>query len=115
MGRNTRNKYLDPSGNSYCPNFKGQKYCKAYAYFDFTSYCFGNVEMKKAPEKRVGESKCAVGTGELRQQKKSLLACRQGQEFQYMIRAEVTPNRLKSFVVDRIYLRIAFLSKILLK
>ena len=37
----TRNKYLDSSGNSYCPNFKGQKYCKAYAYFDFTSYCFG--------------------------------------------------------------------------
>ena len=95
----TRNKYLDPSGNSYCANFKGQKYCKAYAYFDFTSYCFGDVEMKKAPEKRVGEAGCtweqaAAAT------KDQPFVIRQGKDFQYMIQAEVTPNKLKSFVVQ---------------
>lgn len=97
----TRNKYLDPSGNSYCPNFKGQKYCKAYAYFDFTSYCFGDVEMKKAPEKRVGEANCTWEQAAAASKEKPF-GIRQGQEFQYMIRAEVTPNRLKSFVVQDI-------------
>ena len=97
----TRNKYLDPSGNSYCPNFKGQKYCKAYAYFDFTSYCFGDVEMKKAPEKRVGEANCTWEQAAAASKEKPF-GIRQGQEFQYMIRAEVTPNRLKSFMVQDI-------------
>lgn len=36
---------------------KGQKYCKAYAYFDFTSYCFGDVEMKKRL-RNVWEANC---------------------------------------------------------
>ena len=96
---NIRNKYLDPSGNTYCPTFKGQKYCKAYAYFDFTSYCFGNVEMKKAPEKRVGESNCSWEQASVAT-KDQPFTVRQGQEFQYMIQAEVTPNKLKSFVVE---------------
>lgn len=69
----TRNKYLDPSGNSYCPNFKGQKYCKAYAYFDFTSYCFGDVEMKKHL-RNVWERQTVHGNRQLPRQKKNLLA-----------------------------------------
>ncbi len=96
---NTRNKYLDPSGKSYCETFKGQKYCKAYAYFDFTSYCFGDVEMKKAPEKRVGESGCTWDQASAAT-KDAPFMIRQGKEFQYMIRAEITPNKLKSFVVQ---------------
>ena len=97
----TRKKYLDPSGNSYCPNFKGQKYCKAYAYFDFTSYCFGDVEMKKVPEKRVGEANCTWDKGSTAS-KEQPFVIRQGQEFQYMIQAEVTPNKLRSFVIQDI-------------
>ena len=93
------NKYVDASGNSYCPNFKGQKVCRGFAYFDFTSYCFGDIEMKKAPEKRVGE------TGSTWEQavaatKDQPFAVRQGKEFQYLIQAEVTPNKLRSFVVQ---------------
>lgn len=96
---NTRNKYLDPSGNSYCATFKGQKYCKAYAYFDFTSYCFGDVEMKKAPGKRVGEAGCTWEEASAAT-KEQPFTIRQDKEFQYMIRTEVTPNKLSSFVVQ---------------
>lgn len=93
------NKYVDASGNSYCPNFKGQKVCRGFAYFDFTSYCFGDIEMKNAPKKRVGE------TGSTWEQavaatKDQPFAVRQGKEFQYLIQAEVTPNKLRSFVVQ---------------
>ena len=42
-----------------------------------------------------------MGTGSCRIKRKTF-GIRQGQEFQYMIRAEVTPNRLKSFVVQDI-------------
>lgn len=95
------NKYVDASGNSYCPNFKGQKVCRGYAYFDFTSYCFGDIEMKKAPVKKVGESgstwEQAVAAA-----RDQPFAVWQGKEFQYMIQAEVTPNKLRSFVVQDI-------------
>lgn len=95
---NMKKKYLDPDGNSYCANFQGQKICKAYAYFDFTSYCFGDVEMKKAPEKRVGEAGCTWDQAEAagKEQPFTINDC---EEFQYMIQAETTPNKLKTFVI----------------
>lgn len=93
------NKYVDASGNSYCPNFKGQKVCRGFAYFDFTSYCFGDIEMKKAPEKRVGETD-STWEQAVAATKDQPFAVRQGKEFQYLIQAEVTPNKLRSFVVQ---------------
>ena len=57
--------------------------------------------MKKAPEKRVGEANCTWEQAAATSKEKPF-GIRQGQEFQYMIRAEVTPNRLKSFVVQDI-------------
>ena len=57
--------------------------------------------MKKAPEKRVGEANCTWEQAAAASKEKPF-GIRQGQEFQYMIRAEVTPNRLKSFVVQDI-------------
>lgn len=96
---NTRNKYLDASGKSYCATFKGQKYCKAYAYFDFTSYCFGDVEMKKAPEKRVGKTGCTWEEAS-EATKEQPFTVTQDEEFQYMIRTETTPNKFSSYVVQ---------------
>ena len=93
------NKYVDASGNSYCPNFKGQKVCRGFAYFDFTSYCFGDIEMKKAPEKRVGETD-STWEQAVAATKDQPFAVRHGKEFQYLIQAEVTPNKLRSFVVQ---------------
>lgn len=93
------NKYVDASGNSYCSNFKGQKVCRGFAYFDFTSYCFGDIEMKKAPEKRVGETD-STWEQAVEAAKDQPFTVRQGKEFQYMIQAEVTPNKLQSFVVQ---------------
>lgn len=94
-----KNKYVDESGRTYCETFQGQKFCKGYAYFDFTSYGFGGVEMKKQPEKRVGETGCTweEASTATKEQPFEMKEC---DEFQYMIQTEVTPNRLKSFVVE---------------
>lgn len=94
-----RNKYTDANGNSYCPNFDGGKFMRGHAYFDFTSYCFGGIEMKKAPEKRVGTAGCTweeaavAGKGQP-------FGIRDCEEFQYMIQTEVTPNQLNYFKVQ---------------
>lgn len=92
-------KYVDGSGNSYCPNFQGQKFCKGFAYFDFTSYCFGDIEMKKAPQKRVGEVDSTWEQASVAAKDQPFTAV-QGEEFQYMIQAEVTPNKLRSLVIQ---------------
>ena len=94
-----KNKYVDTSGKTYCATFQGQKFCKGFAYFDFTSYCLGDIEMKKEPEKRVGQAGCTweEAVSASREEPFIMKEC---DEFQYMIRAEVTPNRLRSFVVE---------------
>ncbi|MCB5599092.1 hypothetical protein, partial [Thomasclavelia ramosa] len=51
--------------------------------------------------KRVGEANCTWEQAAAASKEKPF-GIRQGQEFQYMIWAEVTPNRLKSFVVQDI-------------
>lgn len=94
-----KNKYVDASGKTYCATFQGQKFCKGFAYFDFTSYCLGDIEMKKEPEKRVGETGCSWEDAAVTSREQPFIM-KECDEFQYMIRAEVTPNRLKSFVVQ---------------
>lgn len=91
--------YVDDLGNTYCETFQGQKVCRGFAYFDFTSYCFGGIEMKKAPEKRVGAVGCTWEEAVLAS-KEEPFEMKECEEFQYMIRAEVTPNKLKSFVIQ---------------
>lgn len=94
-----KKKYVDDSGNTYCGTFEGQRFCKGYAYFDFTSYCFGGIEMKKAPEKRVGATGCTWEEAVLASEEEPFVM-KECEEFQYMIRAEVTPNKLKSFAIQ---------------
>lgn len=94
-----KNKYVDDSGNTYCETFQGQKFCKGYAYFDFTSYCFGGIEMKKAPEKRVGSAGCTWEDAVAATQEAPFVM-KECEEFQYMIQTEVTPNKLRSFVMQ---------------
>ncbi|MDY4694233.1 MAG: isopeptide-forming domain-containing fimbrial protein [Blautia sp.] len=94
-----KEKYVDSSGNTLCPTFKGQKCVMSHAYFDFTSYCFGGIEMKKEPEKKVGESGCTWDQA-VASEKENPFEIRGTEEFQYMVQTEVTPNKLKSFVVQ---------------
>ncbi len=94
-----RKRYVNSEGKSYCENFMGQKICKAYAYFDFTSYCFGDVEMKKAPEKRVGAVDCTWEEA-IAATKEQPFVIVDSEEFQYMIQAETTPNKLRKFVIQ---------------
>ena len=96
---NARKAYADESGKSYCETFEGQKVVKGFAYFDFTSYCFSGIEMKKAPEKRVGEVGCTWDQATAAP-KEQPFVMKTEKEFQYMIQAETTPNRLKSFVIS---------------
>lgn len=94
-----RNKYTDANGNSYCSNFDGGKFMRGHAYFDFTSYCFGGIEMKKAPEKRVGTAGCSWEDA-VAAEKGQPFGIKDCEEFQYMIQTEVTPNQLNSFMVQ---------------
>lgn len=94
-----RKAYVDPDGNSYCPEFDGGKIVRGYAYFDFTSYCLGDVEMKKDPEKRVGPVDCTWEEAAAAS-KENPFPIREYDEFQYMIRAELTPNHLSSFMIQ---------------
>ena len=89
---NARKAYADESGKSYCETFEGQKVVKGFAYFDFTSYCFSGIEMKKAPEKRVGEVGCTWDQATAAP-KEQPFVMKTEKEFQYMIQAETTPNR----------------------
>ena len=54
--------------------------------------------MKKAPEKRVGKAGCTWDQAEAagKEQPFTINDC---EEFQYMIQAETTPNKLKTFVI----------------
>lgn len=94
-----RNAFVDPDGNSYCENYNGEIYTQGYAYFDFTSYGFGGIEMKKDPEKRVGNAGCSWE--EAAAAKKAEPFPIQGyEEFQYLVQAELTPNKLEAFSVQ---------------
>ena len=55
--------------------------------------------MKKAPEKRVGEVGCTWDQATAAP-KEQPFVMKTEKEFQYMIQAETTPNRLKSFVIS---------------
>lgn len=94
-----RDTYVDPDGNSYCPNFNGGKIVRGHAFFDFTSYCLGGVEMKKQPEKRVGQAGCSWEEGIVTSEENPF-PIYGFEEFQYMIQTEVTPNHLREFVVQ---------------
>lgn len=94
-----RNKYVDSEGNSYCPNFDGGKFMRGHAYFDFTSYCFGGIEMKKAPEKRVGAVDCTWDEAVVSNQENPFMI-KDNEEFQYMVQAEVTPNQFNYFMIQ---------------
>lgn len=94
-----RNAYVDPDGNSYCPNFDGGKIVRGYAFFDFTSYCLGDIEMKKEPEKRVGPAGCTWEEASAAA-RDNPFPIQEYEEFQYMIQTELTPNHFSSFVVQ---------------
>ncbi|MDO4277158.1 MAG: isopeptide-forming domain-containing fimbrial protein, partial [Eubacteriales bacterium] len=97
--RSMRNYYVDENGNSFCPDFEGGKIVRGHAYFDFTAYCLGEIEMKKEPEKKVGKVGCtwneAVAGG-----RDEPFPIQEYEEFQYMIQTELTPNHLSAFVVQ---------------
>ena len=84
-----RNKYVNAEGKSYCENFTGQPYMRGHAYFDFTSYCLGGIEMKKEPEKRVGSVGCSWEEASASGADNPFLI-NGFEEFQYMIRAEAS-------------------------
>lgn len=94
-----RDTYVDPDGKSYCSNFDGGKIVRGHAFFDFTSYCLGGVEMKKQPEKRVGEVGCSWEEG-IVSTEENPFPIYGFEEFQYMIQTEVTPNHFREFVVQ---------------
>lgn len=94
-----RNRYVDEDGNSFCPEYDGGKLVRGHAYFDFTSYCLGDVEIRKEPEKRVGPIGASFEEGTAAP-KEQPYVIQEYEEFQYMVQAELTPNHLNAFVVQ---------------
>ncbi|MDO4339887.1 MAG: isopeptide-forming domain-containing fimbrial protein [Eubacteriales bacterium] len=94
-----RRLYADPDGVSYCPEYTGGKLVRGHAYFDFTAYCLGDVEMKKDPEKRVGPVGCDWEDAGA-YTREDPFPIQEYEEFQYLIQTELTPNHLSSFVVQ---------------
>lgn len=95
----TRKKHTDANGVCYCPDYNGGPFMRGHAYFDFIAYCFGGIEMNKAPEKRVGAAGCSWNEA-VAAEKDTPFLIKDFDEFQYLVQAEVTPNQFTRISVE---------------